>query len=80
MSENNHKIFNNNNINNNFSNKNGYELNNENYLSSIKMESISPNSQIKILNDTINTLNNKLSNYEIEKKKFYYLQMKMINI
>ena len=69
MLENNHKIFNNNNINNNFSNKNGYELNNENYLSSIKMESISPNSQIKILNDTINTLNNKLSNYEIEKNK-----------
>ena len=33
------------------------------------MESISPNSQIKILNDTINTLNNKLSNYEIEKNK-----------
>ena len=69
MSENNHKIFNNNNINKNFSNKNGYELNNENYLSSIKMQSISPNSQIKILNDTINTLNNKISNYEIEKNK-----------
>ena len=69
MSENIHKIFNNNNINNNFSNKNGYELNNENYLSSIKMESISPNSQIKILNDPINNLNNKLSNYEIEKNK-----------
>ena len=69
MSENNHTIFNNNNINKNFSNKNGYELNNENYLSSIKMESISPNSQIKILNDTINTLNNKISNYEIEKNK-----------
>ena len=33
------------------------------------MENISSNSQIKILNDSLNTLKTKLSNYEIEKNK-----------
>ena len=70
MSEKTQKILTNNNfLINNISNKKSLELNSENYVSSLKIENISLNSQIKTLTDIIATLKNQLSNYEIEKNR-----------
>ena len=70
MSEKTQKILTNNNfLINNISNKKSLELNSENYVSSLKIENISLNSQIKTLTDIIATLKNHLSNYEIEKNR-----------